>query len=130
VVSLARFRAEREALLEREGRLGVRIPGDADPEELRLDLDALAVIEVELPRFADGRAFSTARLLRERLGFGGELRAVGYILRDQLFYLSRVGFDAFELKPNRDPEEALQAFGEISVTYQPAADEPLPLWRR
>jgi uncharacterized protein (DUF934 family) len=130
VVSLARFRAERDALLAREGQLGVRIPGEADPEELRADLDALALVEIELPRFKDGRAFTTGRLLRERLGFRGEIRAVGYVLRDQIFYLSRCGFDAFELKPNRDPEEALRAFGEMTVTYQPAVDEPLPLWRR
>jgi uncharacterized protein (DUF934 family) len=130
LVSLARFRAERAELVARPGKLGVIVPGETDPEELREHLHELDLVAIELPKFTDGRGFTTGRLLRDRLGFTGELRAVGYVLRDQIFYLSRCGFDAFELRPNRDPEEALRAFEEFSVTYQPAVDEPQPLWRR
>jgi len=130
IVSLARFRAEREVLLGRSGRLGVKIPGDTDPFELASDLPKLAVVAIELPRFSDGRAFSTGRLLRDRLGYRGEIRATGWFLRDQIFYLWRCGFDAFQLPEGKDPERALAAFEEMSVVYQPAHDEALPLWRR
>jgi uncharacterized protein (DUF934 family) len=85
---------------------------------------------VNFPKFTDGRGYSTGRLLRERYGYRGELRAIGDIFRDQLLYLSRCGFDAFVLRPGEDPQAALAAFGDFSEAYQAAVDRPLPLFRR
>ncbi len=79
---------------------------------------------------ADGRAFTQARLLRERYGFKKEIRATGDVLQDQLFYMQRCGFDAFEVREDQDMASALKAFEEMTVTYQPAADEEFPIWRR
>jgi len=129
-VTLERWIAERRTLSRRRGRLGLRVPGDVHLDRLAAELTGVAAVAVEIPKFTDGRAYSTARLLRERYGFRGRLRAVGHVLRDQLFYLARCGFDSFELTGRGSLEEALGAFLELSVTYQPAADEALPLWRR
>ena len=85
---------------------------------------------LNFPIFRDGRAYSTARLLRDRYGFKGELRATGDVLRDQIFFMRRVGFDAFEVRGDRSIEDALKAFDDFKVTYQPSADESQPLWRR
>ncbi len=129
-VSWARFVADRDALIAREGRLGVLVAGDIDPYELEEALPHLDAVALELPKFTDGRAFTTGRLLRERLGFEGELRATGHFIRDQVFYLSRVGFDAFQLPEGRDPHDALAAFEELTVQYQPALDHSEPSFRR
>ena len=101
-----------------------------DVDVQTLDLTGVQRIDLAFPKFADGRAHSQARLLRERYGYRGELRAVGDVLRDQLFFMARNGFDAFELRADRCLEDALEAFGDFSDSYQPAADQPLPLYRR
>jgi uncharacterized protein (DUF934 family) len=85
---------------------------------------------VHFPTFTDGRGYSTARLLRERYGYRGELRAVGDVLRDQLFYLSRVGFDAFALRQDQDAEGALASLADFSESYQASVERPQPLFRR
>ena len=85
---------------------------------------------MRFPQFADGRGYSSARLLRERYGFVGELRAFGEVLRDQLFYLERVGFNAFAIKEGKSIEDALKAFGDFSDAYQSSAKQPLPLYQR
>jgi uncharacterized protein (DUF934 family) len=131
IVTLDRWKREREALLARNaGKLGVRLHSDQLASEVGSDAQQFAVIAIEFPNFRDGRGYSTARLLRERYGYRGEIRAVGEVLRDQLFYMARCGFDAFELKPGKDIKGALAAFDDFSVKYQPAADEKLPLYRR
>lgn len=84
----------------------------------------------ELPAFTDGRHCSTAYLLRNRYGYKGEVRAIGDVLRDQLFSYLRVGFDAFALREDKDPLDALKAFEEFSEVYQASTDQPLPLFRR
>ncbi len=129
IVTLARYAADREHLLTRYPSLGVRIPSDKLPTDIP-ELARLALIAIEFPKFTDGRGYSVARLLRQRHGFTGELRAVGWVLRDQLYYLERCGFDAFELKAGKPIESALEAFGEFSATYQAAVDDPRPLYRR
>lgn len=130
IVSLARWQQQRTVLLERGEPVGVRLPNTINPAELAEDLPKLAVVALEFPKFADGRAYSQARLLRERHGYRGEIRAVGDVLRDQVFFMARGGFDAFELREDRSLEDALMAFSEFSESYQPAADQPLPLYRR
>ncbi|MBK8537487.1 MAG: DUF934 domain-containing protein [Candidatus Competibacteraceae bacterium] len=130
IVSLARWKQQRSVLLERGEPVGVRLPNTINPAELAEDLPKLAVVALEFPKFADGRAYSQARLLRERYGYRGEIRAVGDVLRDQVFFMARGGFDVFELREDRSLEDALEAFGEFSESYQPAADQPLPLYRR
>ncbi len=130
IVSLARWRQERATLLERGAPVGVRLPNTADVADVAADLPVLALVALEFPKFADGRAYSQARLLRERYSYPGEIRATGDVLRDQLFFMIRSGFDAFELRADRSPEDALKAFNDFSESYQPAADQPLPLYRR
>ena len=131
IVSLTRWRQERQALLARPNkRVGVRLKNDEPVADIAVDLPYFAVIALEFPTFKDGRALTQARLLRERYGYRGELRAVGDVLRDQIFFMQRCGFDAFELRSDQSLEDALEAFDEFTVTYQPAADEPLPLYRR
>ena len=94
-------------------------PGD-DPAQVAGELDRVLRVEVSFPKFGDGRGYSIAKLLRSRYGYKGELRAVGHITRDHLYYMERVGFDAFELREGEDPEEALAAFASFSVSYQRA----------
>lgn len=104
-------------------------PGD-DPAKVADRLGAVARVEVNFPKFTDGRGYSIARLLRERYGYQGELRAVGDVQRDQLFHLSRCGFDAFLLREGQDAEEALFAFRDFSEAYQASVERPEPLFRR
>ena len=94
-------------------------------------LSKLALLTVDFPKFTDGRGYSIARLLRDRLKYKGELRAVGHgVLTDQLFYMARVGFNAFELVEGKSVDHALAALDSFSVTYQAAADDDRPLFRR
>jgi uncharacterized protein (DUF934 family) len=130
VVPLAYLLAKREWLSARTGELGVILQPDDDPLLLGEHLDALALIAVNFPVFTDGRGYSSARLIRERLNWRGELRAVGDIQRDQISYLFRVGFDAFALKPGQDPNDALRAIEDFSDGYQASVVQPLPLFRR
>jgi len=117
-VSLARWRREQNALLARAWPLGVRLAAGQHPEAIVPQLDRLALIALEFPKFTDGRAYSYARLLRDRYAYRGELRAVGQVLRDQLLFMHRAGFDAFEIAKG-DPLEAWrQALREFSVFYQ------------
>jgi uncharacterized protein (DUF934 family) len=129
IVTLARFRQHGGELVERYPAFGVRLASDHLPTDVP-QIDRLALIAIEFPRFTDGRGYSVARMLRQRYHFAGELRAVGWVLRDQLRYLERCGFDAFELQPGKSLDSALESFGEFSVSYQAAADEKLPLYRR
>lgn len=129
-VPLAVWKARRQELLSRSTPLGVRLETADDPAALEADLARLSLIAVHFPKFADGRGYSIAYLLRRRLGYRGELRAVGDVLRDQVFYLARSGFDAFRLKEGKDPAGALDALRDFTVTYQSAADRRAPIFRR
>ena len=110
--------------------LGLWIDSDEDVEALGEDANQFPLIAVNFPSFTDGRGFSTARLLRERFGYSGQLRAIGNPNRDQLFYLKRCGFDSFVLPEGTDLEAALESLKDFSVTYQNAADQPNPHFRR
>jgi uncharacterized protein (DUF934 family) len=121
-VSHARWRAERATLLDSGAGLGVRLPNDVAPDALAPDLARLSLIVLSFPKFTDGRAYSQARLLRGRLGYRGELRAAGEVLRDQLLFMQRCGFDAFAVPERAQAETWLAAFGDFDVFYQPAED--------
>ncbi|MDX2051377.1 MAG: DUF934 domain-containing protein [Polyangiaceae bacterium] len=130
IVSTQRLHRDSAALFARSGAVGVRLKSDELPDVIGPDLARLALVAVDFPKFGDGRGYTTGRLLRERYNFKGELRAIGNVLRDQIFYMHRCGFNAFELTPGKSLESALEAFGEFSVSYQAAADDPRPLYRR
>ena len=130
IVSFSRWRADRWALLARTAPLGVRLESDVAPEAIAEDVDRFGVIALAFPAFTDGRPYSHARLLRERHGYRGELRAVGNVLRDQFLFLHRCGFDAFEVADERAAAAWQDAVSEISVRYQPAtADDRSRSWR-
>ncbi len=122
IVSFERWQGEREALIQRNAPLGIRLRSDQPPRPIAGDLDRFQVVALEFPRFGDGRAYSYARLLRERYGFGGELRAVGNVLRDQALFMLRCGFDAFEVAEGTSVEGWRESLAEISVFYQPTRD--------
>jgi uncharacterized protein (DUF934 family) len=122
IVSLARFIAERDALLARNAPLGVRLKSSESPEVLGEDVHRLSVVVLEFPVFRDGRAFSWARMLRTRLTFTGEIRGVGPFLYDQIAYMHRVGFDAFEVPEGFTLAQYQRALGEMTNVYQPSAD--------
>ncbi|MEK9662881.1 MAG: DUF934 domain-containing protein [Alphaproteobacteria bacterium] len=122
IVSLARWQAERDSLAGRNAPLGIRLKSDERPDAVAADLDRFDVVALEFPAFKDGRAYSSARLLRDRFRYSGELRACGDVLRDQLAFMARCGFDAFEYSGLSAAEDALSAFDDIAAVYQTAAD--------
>lgn len=130
IVPLAVWLAQRETLKARVD-LGVWLASCDRPELLNSDeVATLPVIAVDFPKFADGRGYTHAYLLRERLGFKGELRAIGDVLRDQLYYMQRVGFDAFAVRPDKNINDALKALSDFSENYQASVDQHEPLFRR
>ena len=132
IVPVAVWNAQREALLARaaNGEIGVWIASDERPEPLKDDLAKFAVVAVDFPKFTDGRGYSIAYNLRTRLGWTGELRAIGDVLRDQLFSMQRVGFDAYAVRADRDIHDALKGLSDFSETYQASVDQKVPLFRR
>ena len=122
LVSAARFLEDPEALLARVGELGVIWPNNRDLDDLLPYLDRLAAVALVFPSFRDGRAYSQARLLRERHGYGGELRATGQVLRDQFLFMLRAGFDTLEVKKESDAEAFALTAKRYSVFYQPTGD--------
>jgi len=124
IVPLAELRKDPERWWRWSGRLGVRLTPVDRVEELADELPRLDLVAVEFPTPIDGRGYSAGRLLRERLGFRGELRAVGAGVRqDQVFLLARCGFDAIELVDGEDPEAARRALQRYDVAYQPGSPE-------
>jgi uncharacterized protein (DUF934 family) len=129
IVPLAVWQAQRDTLSQR-AEIGVWIASDERPEVLKGEVDQFAVIAVDFPKFTDGRGYSIAYNLRARLGYTGELRAIGDVLRDQLFSMARVGFDAFATRQDRNINDALKGLTDFSETYQASWDNKLPLFRR
>ena len=130
VVPLALWRARREDFLAHPGKLGVWLDANEGPEAIAGDVQRFPLIAVNFPKFGDGRGYSIARLLRERHGYKGELRAIGDVLHDHLFFMAQCGFDAFALREDQDPQEALSVFGTFSDSYQSSVLQPVPLFRR
>jgi uncharacterized protein (DUF934 family) len=134
IVPFSFWRENRDALIASrpKSERGVWLAPDEEPDDLAPDLPELALVAIDFPAFRDGRGMSGARLLREKHGWKGELRAIGDVVRDTLLYLERCGFDAFSLRPGKDPADAVKAFDEFTLFYQSAADgaEPMFLMRR
>jgi uncharacterized protein (DUF934 family) len=130
IVTLGRWRAEREGLLSRFEAVGVLVPNTADIEAVYPEIADRGLIALQFPAFADGRALSQAVVLRKRLGFRGELRAVGDIMRDLVFWLGRCGFDSIVPRKGQDLEACRAALGEIKEAYQAGADGQTPVWVR
>ncbi|HMW17329.1 MAG TPA: DUF934 domain-containing protein [Accumulibacter sp.] len=130
LLPLAVWLARRDELLSAGTSLGVWLAANEGPEKLAADVHRFAVIGVDFPKFTDGRSYSTARLLRERYAYRGEIRAIGDVLQDQLFYMRRCGIDAYALRADKDPDKALASLRVFSDSYQAAVDQPQPLFRR
>ena len=130
IVPLAVWQQQRVHLLVRPGRIGIWLDSHEEPAVIAEDLKLFGIVAVNFPKFGDGRGYSTARLLRERYGYKGELRAIGDVIRDVLFQLSSCGFNAFALRQGEDPQEALAGLRDFSESYQATVDQPLPLFRR
>jgi uncharacterized protein (DUF934 family) len=130
LLPLAVWLARRAEILASGVAHGVWLDAGEGPEAIAADLEHLAVIGVNFPKFTDGRGYSTARLLRERYGFRGEIRAIGDVLQDQLYFMKRCGFDAYALREDKDFAAAIQSLDDFSESYQAAADQALPLFRR
>jgi uncharacterized protein (DUF934 family) len=129
ILPLKEWLERRDELVGRND-VGVWFAPDDEPEALGKDAASLTIIAVDFPAFTDGRGFTIGRLLRERYGFAGELRAVGDVFKDTLLYLKRCGFNAFEIRPDHDVEEAAKGLDDFTDGYQGAVDQPLPLFRR
>jgi len=129
IVSLARFRRDRESLLARNTPLGVKLASSEPPDALGEDVQRLSVVALEFPKFRDGRGFSWARMLRTRLGYEGEIRAVGDYLYDQIAFMHRVGIDAFQVRENFTLAEFRRALDEITDVYQASADGRKTIWQ-
>jgi uncharacterized protein (DUF934 family) len=132
IVPLSLWLVQRELLAARTaaGEIGVWIAPDERADVLKGELDKFTVIAVDFPKFTDGRGYSIAYNLRTRLGWSGELRAIGDVLRDQLFSMQRVGFNAYAVRADRDVHDALKGLSDFSETYQASVDQKVPLFRR
>ena len=122
LISHARWETEKAVLQQRNAPLGIALPNNLDVLTFGEEAGRFGLIALNFPKFSDGRAYSQARLLRERFGFKGELRATGHVLRDQLLHMHRAGFDAFEIARDDAAEVFAKALASLSVFYQPTAD--------
>lgn len=130
VVSLTDWQNCREQLLAHPGKLGLCLQSDEEPSSIKDDLEHVALIAIDFPKFSDGRGYSSARELRKRYAYTGEIRATGDVLRDQLYIMERCGFNAFEVREDRSLEEAISAFEDFSFNYQADTHNTLPSYRR
>ncbi len=130
LIPAARFLENAESVLQRKGKTGVIWPNNRDVDDLAPHLGRLAAVALVFPTFRDGRAYSQARLLRERFQYRGELRATGQVLRDQFVFMLRAGFDTFEVKKQSDAEAFAQTVKRYSVFYQPTGDGRLTALHR
>jgi uncharacterized protein (DUF934 family) len=131
IFPLAVWQARKAEIISCHKRIGLLIQSDERIEDVADDLDYFVIIAVNFPKFVDGRGYSTAALLRQRYHYQGEVRAVGDVLHDQLFYMQRVGFDSYALKDGKDVVYAVQkGFTTFGETYQASTDQPQPYFRR
>ena len=129
IVALAFWKEHRSELLASKGQLGICIGGGDDIENIALDLEHFNLIAIEFPHFRDGRGYSQARILRDHYKYKGDIRAIGEVLRDQLFFMLRCGISSFQLAEDKDMDAALSGFTDFSIHYQSAADGALPVYK-
>ncbi len=129
IVPLPVWNCQHESLQGRSG-LGLWLASFERAEDIPDDVSRFPVIAVDFHKYTDGRGYTLAYRLRNQFGFRGELRAMGDVLRDQLFYLQRVGFDAFAVREDKDIHDALNGLNDFSISYQASTDNPQPLYRR
>ena len=129
LIPLVRF-LEEPNLVIGNAQAGVWLESDQNPEDLAPFIGQLSLIAINFPKFVDGRGYSYARILRDRFNYQGELRAIGDILHDQLFYLKRCGFDSFAVREDKDIEIAKSGLNAFTESYQAATVQPEPLFRR
>lgn len=129
IIPLKVWLLQRESLLNRTD-IAVWFSSDEQAKELKEDINRFSLLAVDFPKFADGRGYSIAYNLRSRLNFTGELRAIGDVLRDQLFYMQRVGFNAFATREDKNIHDAIKGLTDFSEKYQTSWDEKNPLFRR
>ncbi len=130
IVPLKFWKQFSEELLDYAGDVAIWLDSDEQAEQIGERLHELPLIALNFPVFSDGRSYSNARELRQRYAYKGEIRAIGDVLRDQLYYMSRCGFDSFDLRQDQDSELCLQAFNDFKTGYQATIAEPVPLFRR
>lgn len=128
ILSFARYQADGQALLDDNRAVGVRLEPDQAVEDLAYDLPRLSLVALAFPKFRDGRHYTSARLLRERFGFDGEIRAVGDVLREQAQFMVRCGVDAFEPSDGSTPQDWVAAAFRFRHVYQRAADDREPAY--
>jgi uncharacterized protein (DUF934 family) len=124
------WQANKAALLSTGKTFGVWLDSDETAQMLKDDLSVLPLIALNFPTFMDGRSYSTAGILRQQFKYTGEIRAIGDVLRDQLFYLKRCGFSSFDLKDSVKLDDAQKALKDFTTSYQATVEEPTPLFRR
>ena len=129
IVPLAMWLDQQSGLAAR-GDVAVWLAGTDDPVKLAPSLPSLSLVAIDFPKFTDGRGYSLAYLLRSRFGYRGELRAIGDVLPDQLFYMKRVGFDAFAVRADKDIHQALRSLRPFTDAYQGSWDNAVPAFRR
>lgn len=130
IVPLQFWKLYTQELQDYDGGIAVWLDSDEHPEEIADALQSMPLIALNFPVFADGRSYTNARELRQRYDYKGEIRAIGDVLRDQLYYMAQCGFDSFELRHDQDPEQCLEAFVDFKTAYQATITEPTPLFRR
>lgn len=130
VVHHATWQQRQAELIDHQGAIGVWFDGNEEIENFVDTIINVPLIAINFPKFVDGRGFSVARLLRERYGYTGELRAVGHFIRDQLFLLQRCGFNAFQFDHDIDLQQAAKSLSDFTDSYQVAVDQPQPLFKR
>jgi len=130
IVPLKFWKFFQEEISEYWGEVTIWLDSSDNVSDIAESLDRFPVIGLNFPLFSDGRSYTNARELRENLGYQGEIRAIGDVLRDQLYFMHRCGFDAFQLRHDQDPEECLTAFNDFHTGYQASIEQPLPLFRR
>ncbi len=130
ILPLAFWHANRNQLLKTKKKHAIWIDGSIETESFLGDIEFFSIIALDFPTFKDGRSYSHARLLRERYNYKGELRAVGDVLQDQLFFMERCGINSFQIRDDKDIEQALNGFKSFSNRYQAAADNTIPISKK
>ena len=121
------YRREAEAY---SGNIAIWLDSDELISDIKHQIGEFSVIALNFPVFSDGRSYTNARELRQSLNYKGEIRAIGDVLRDQIFYMSRCGFDSFQLRPDQDPSACIDALQDFQESYQSTSENQNPLFRR